>query len=87
MLTPVYMQGMTKPAVLLTERQQSNHAKCSSAVMFNTLKHAEQTSAEKPAGFGNNHHTTKRKHYKLVLAIHTRDNRIFITRDGGQPEN
>lgn len=46
LLTAVYMQGMNKPAVLSTERQQSNHAACSSAVMFNTLKCAEQASAE-----------------------------------------
>lgn len=80
------MQDMNKPAVLLTERQQSNHATCSSAVMFSTLKHAGRHQ-QKAAGLGNNHHTTKRKHYKLVLPIYTRDNSIFITRDEGQPGN
>lgn len=77
------MQGMNKTAVLLTERQQSNHATCSSAVMFLTLKRAEQASA----GLGNNHCSTKRTHYKLVLAIYARANSIFITGDGGQTEN
>lgn len=53
--------------------------------MFNSLKPAEQASAESLQDLGIATTAARKKHYKLVLAIYTRDNSIFITRDGGQP--
>lgn len=50
--------------------------------MFNSLKPAEQASAESLQDLGIATTAARKKHYKLVLAIYTRDNSIFITRDG-----